>query len=192
MEKNNNMPPVISYTLLVHAGSYKTLLKKLKDDFPELEILYTKKKAVHYYIICIRETGRQNYYKKDIYKLPLLAMREEFSNYIFFKSIKTYNNVLRIMYDGKNNKKAPYILFQDMLTPLEKYFYAQISNDTKKISYEETSKDNNIVITSIYDKEIFSKDTADKIFNLEQFKVNDILCDFVDKIKTQKLRIGII
>ena len=87
------MPANISYILLVHAGSYKDFVKKMERDFKDLEIKYTKQKAIHYYIVTVTENGKTEYKKEDIYKLPIMGMREEFSNYLFFKSIKAYNNV---------------------------------------------------------------------------------------------------
>ena len=46
MEKTD-MPANISYTLLVHAGSYKDFTKKMEREFPDLEIKATKQTAVH-------------------------------------------------------------------------------------------------------------------------------------------------
>ena len=110
------MPANISYTLLVHAGSYKDFVKKMERDYPDLEIKATKQKAVHYYLVLVSENGNTDYKKEQIYKLPIMAMREEFSNYIFFKSVKAYNNVLKLMYNGKEDNNAPYnFIFSTML-----------------------------------------------------------------------------
>ena len=52
------MPANISYVLLVHAGSYKDFVKKMERDFKDLEIKYTKQKAIHYYIVTVTENGK--------------------------------------------------------------------------------------------------------------------------------------
>src|SRR5574344_728573 len=116
----NTMPANTSYTILVHAGSFKDFNKKLLADFPHLKIQSVKNRAVHYYIVHLMEDGVIEYKKENIYKLPIMAFREEFSNYLFFKNVKGYNNVLRLMCNGKENENAPYDLFQEMLTGFEK------------------------------------------------------------------------
>lgn len=186
------MPVDISYTLLVHAGSYKDFLKKFEKNFPNMEIEETKVKAIHYYIIHIKETGKAVYKKEDIYKLPIMAMREEFSNYLFFKSVKAYNNVLRIMFKDREEKDIPYLLYQEMLTPLEKYMYADIDKDTKEIKYSITKQNNEELETTVFNSGIFNKSTIEDIFTLEKIKVDDEDKTFADLIKDQKLLIGII
>ena len=68
------MPANISYTLLVHAGSYKDFVKKIERDFPDLEIKYTKQRAVHYYIVLVTENGKTEYKKEDIYLLIIIYL----------------------------------------------------------------------------------------------------------------------
>ena len=59
----------------------------MERDFADLEIKYTKQKAVHYYIVCVTENGKTNI-KKKIYTNCQLWVCEKFSNYLFFKSIQ--------------------------------------------------------------------------------------------------------
>lgn len=185
------MPANISYTLLVHAGSYKDFIKKIERDFPDLEIKYTKQRAVHYYIVLITENGKTEYKKEDIYKLPIMGMREEFSNYLFFKSVKAYNNVLKLMLNGKENDKAPYELFMEMMTPIEKYKFGDISKDTKSLKYTR-KQGTQEVNTSIYGPHIYEAKTLSEIFDGYEITVDDKKIDYIDLIKKQKLIIGVI
>lgn len=186
MEKTD-MPANISYTLLVHAGSYKDFTKKMERDFPDLEIKATKQKAVHYYLVLVSENGKTEYKKDQIYRLPIMAMREEFSNYIFFKSIKAYNNVLKLMLNGKEDKDAPYNLFIEMLTPIEKYKFGEVDKDTKGITFR-----NDKVTTYIYGQNIFDLATLVDVFKGTDLKVDDKDIDLLTAIKKQHLRIGVI
>lgn len=190
--ENSSMPANISYTLLVHAGSYKDFEKKIDKNFPELEIKYVKQKAVHYYIVLVTETGKIDYDKKSIYSLPIMAMREEFSNYIFVKSTKAYNNVLKLMLDGKNNKEAPYELFVDMLTPFEKYKYGKVNKDTKTISITEKEKGEEKTTTYFNSSSMYDKETLEVVFFNNNLKTDDQDIDFISLIKKQKLVIGVI
>lgn len=191
MEKTS-MPQNFSYTLLVHAGSYQDFLKKISNNYPDLNIVSVKKRATHYYVILVTENGKTSYKKEDIYKLPIMGLREEFSNYIFFKSIKAYNNVLKFMFDGKNNKEAPYELFNEMLTGFEKYKYGDISDDTKKIEYviDQETKEPTYVTT--YSNNIWSVTTLSKLFLTNKLKVDDVEVDLLDILKKQDLKIGIL
>lgn len=190
--ESNSMPANISYTLLVHAGSYKDFEKKMEKNFPELEIKNVKQKAVHYYIVLITETGKIDYDKKSIYTLPIMAMREEFSNYIFVKSVKAYNNVLKLMLDGKNNKEAPYELFLEMLTPFEKYKYGKVNKDTKMISITEKEKGEEKTTTYFNSSSMYDKETLEAVFFNNNLKTDDQDIDFISLIKKQKLVIGVI
>lgn len=185
------MPANISYTLLIHAGSYKDFVKKIARDFPDLEIKYTKQRAVHYYIVQVTENGKTDYKKEDIYKLPIMGMREEFSNYLFFKSVKAYNNVLKLMLNGKENDKAPYELFVEMMTPIEKYKYGNVDKNVKTLKY--THKEGaQEVNTSIYGGHIYEIKTLSEVFNGYAITVDDKEIDYVELMKKQSLTIGVI
>ena len=158
------MPANISYTLLVHAGSYKDFTKKIAQNFEGLDIKCVKQKAIHYYIVQITENGKAEYKKEEIYKLPIMAMKEEFSNYLFFKSIKAYNNVLKIMCDGNHNDNAPYV----------------------------KNENNTEVDTTVFGANIFSASTLNNIFEVIKFKVDDKEIDLTELLKKQKLTIGVI
>lgn len=185
------MPANISYTLLVHAGSHKDFVKKIARDFPDLEIKYTKQKAVHYYIVQVTENGKTEYKKEDIYKLPIMGMREEFSNYLFFKSVKAYNNVLKLMLNGKENDKAPYELFVEMMTPIEKYKYGNIDSNTKSLKYTRKQGAQE-VNTSIFGPHVFEAKTLSEIFEGYDITVDDKEIDYIGLIKKQSLTIGVI
>lgn len=183
----NTMPANTSYTILVHAGSFKDFNKKLLADFPHLKIQSVKNRAVHYYIVHLMEDGVIEYKKENIYKLPIMAFREEFSNYLFFKNVKGYNNVLRLMCNGKENENAPYDLFQEMLTGFEKYRYANISEKTKEINY--TLKE---ITTSVFGKNIMEVKVMNDIFECNKIKVEQKEIDFSDIVKKQHLLVGIL
>lgn len=186
-----DMPANISYTLLVHAGSYKDFTKKITDRFKDLQIVYVKQKAIHYYILQIVDNSVDGYKKEDIYKLPIMAMREEFSNYLFFKSIKGYNNVLRLMCNGKNNQNAPYDLYTDMLTSIEKLKLSSVDNQTEKIKYVKNTDSVQTTIT-VFKNNIFNKDTLKDLFNINTFDVNNNTIDFTSILKKQNLIIGVV
>ena len=186
------MPANISYTLLVHAGSYKDFVKKMERDFADLEIKYTKQKAVHYYIVCVTENGKTEYKKEDIYKLPIMGMREEFSNYLFFKSIKAYNNVLKLMLNGKENNNAPYDLFVEMMTPIEKYKYGKVDKDTKSLKYTRKLGQQEVDTYMYGGQHIYENKTLEEVFDSINMKVDDKEIDFIDLIKKQKLTVGVI
>lgn len=191
MDKNA-MPANLSYTLLVHAGSYKDFVKKMATNFKDLDIVSVKQRAVHYYIVCVTENGNTEYKKADIYKLPIMALKEEFSNYLFFKSVKAYNNVLKFMCGGTDNKNAPYELYTEMLTSIEKFKYGNVSTDTNSLTYI-SQLANSEMLTTVYGKnQIFTKDTLAKVFASTKMKVNEKEIDFVELLKKQKLQIGII
>lgn len=186
MDKND-MPANFSYILLVHAGSYKDFNKKIARDFENLTITAVKQKAVHYYIVQVTENGKTEYKKDDIYKLPIMAMREEFSNYLFFKSVKAYNNVLKLMCNGKTNQNAPYDLYLDMLTGLEKLKYGNVNKDTKELSF---CNGNNK--TTVYGSTICKQETLNELFNINELQLNGETINLIDKLKEQKLIVGVI
>jgi hypothetical protein len=190
MDKNA-MPANLSYVLLVHAGSYKDFTKKIARDFPDLEIKADKQRATHYYVVIVTENGKTEYKKEDIYRLPIMGMREEFSNYLFFKSVKAYNNVLKLMLNGKENNNAPYDLFIEMLTPFEKYKYGKVSQETKSIKYTQKQSGQE-VDTTICGAHIFNAKTLNEVFSGYDFQVDDKEIDFVELIKKQKLTVGVV
>ena len=96
---HSNLPANISHTVLVHAGSYKNFLTQL-SKYPQLKPKFVKRVAIHYYIVQLEDSGEKGVTKQEIYSLPIMAMREEFSSYIFFKNIRSYNNVYGLMYTG--------------------------------------------------------------------------------------------
>ena len=185
------MPANISYTLLVHAGSYKDFTKKMEKSFPDLVIKNEKQKATHYYVVMVTENGKTEYRKEDIYKLPIMALREEFSNYVFFKSVKAYNNVLKLMLNGKENDKAPYELFVEMLTPIEKLKYGEVNKDTKSLKYIRKQGAQEVE-TSVFGEHIFSAKVLGELFEGYEVSVDDKPIDYVDLIKKQKLTVGVI
>lgn len=191
MDKTS-MPANLSYTVLVHAGSYKDFQKKVAEKFKDLEINSVKQRATHYYIVCLTENGKTEYKKEDIYKLPIMAFKEEFSSYLFFKSVKAYNNVLKFMCGGKDNENAPYDLFVEMLTGIEKYKYANITKETKDLTYI-TQLATSEMLTTVYSQtQIFTRDTITKVFASPTVKVEGKEIDFVSLLKKQKLLVGIV
>lgn len=190
MDKHD-MPANLSYTLIVHGGAYKEFNKVFAKDFPDMQVVSVKQKAVHYYIILITENGSTKYTKEDLYKLPIMAMREEFSNYVFFKSIKSYNNVLKIMCDGNNNAEAPYDLFCELLTPIEKYKYGEVDKTVKTVKYTEM-QDKTAVNTAVSGQTIFMASTLHDIFTVNEIEVDGKKVNFNDMLKQQKLLVGII
>lgn len=186
------MPANLSYTLLVHAGSFKDFNKKLAENFKDMTISSVKQRATHYYIVCITENGKTEYKKEEIYKLPIMAFKEEFSSYLFFKSVKAYNNVLKFMCGGKDNANAPYELFVEMLTGIEKYKYGNVTKDTKDLTYI-SQLANSEMLTTVYGaSQIFTRDTMTKVFASKTMKVEGNEINFIDLLKKQKLQIGIV
>ena len=182
-------PAFISHTVLVHAGSYNDFLKKLTTQFPDLQITFCKRKAIHYYILQLEDHSEKGISKKDIYTLPIMAIREEFSSYIIFKNSKGYNNVLKRMCNSDKNEDAPYELFQDLLTPFEKSALIDLE-DAKKLQYDEVSEKGETMSTTIYNG-INSMKTLNKLFTLNKVKVDDEEKEFTDLVKKLNWQIGI-
>ena len=188
-------PAYISHTVLVHAGSYKDFIKKLTTNFPQLQIKFVKKLSVHYYILQLEDhsDGLKGISKKEIYKLPLMAFREEFSSFIFFKNIKSYNNVLKRMCGAPKNKDANYDLVQHMLTPFEKSILLDLENAKKlemEITDAMTDVKENIIINS--QEEIKSMRTLSRIFSLSKVKIDEQEKDLTSIVKDKyKWTIGV-
>ena len=186
---DSKLPAYISHTVLVHAGSYKNFLSQVATKFPQLKIKFTKRIYVHYYIIQLEDTGEIEIKKKQIYSLPIMAMREEFSSYAFFKSVKNYNSVLKRMCNGDNNKNVVYDLLQHMMTPFEKSKLLKLDKAKTLTIEEETEKE--ILTTSYYGEALKSMEVLEKIFLLNKVKVDKHEIDFDELVKKEKWRIGI-
>lgn len=182
----DEIPANISHTVIVHAGSQKDFINKLTTKYPSLHILFIKKVAIHYYIIQLEDRGDTPISKKQIYELPLMALREEFSNYIFFKTVKAYNNVLKRMCNANENKDAAYELFLQMLTPFEKGMIIKLQ-DAEKIKYTV-----NDTVNTIFSKEsIKSMRTLANLFEINEIEVDGQKRDFLELIKKNKWKVGI-
>jgi hypothetical protein len=179
-------PANISHTVIVHAGSYKDFIHTLTEKYPTVYVLFVKKVAIHYYILQLEDRGDKAVSKKELYSLPVMALREEFSNYIFFKNVKSYNNVLKRMCNASENKDAAYELFQHMLTPFEKGKIIRLQ-DAKKIKY--TLND---TTSSIFSQEsIKSMKTLANLFELDTIELDDVERNFTQIIKKNKWKVGI-
>lgn len=183
------MPSNISYTALVHAGSYKDFIAKLNKDFPLLKIRHAKRVAIHYYIFQLEDTTEKGISKKAIYDLPLMALREEFSGYIFFKSTKSYNNVLKRMCHADEDKEAAHKLTLYMLTPLEKGKILELGDaESLEIVVVENDKE----VTKTYFKEAINQPQVfTNLFCVNEAKVDDKEINLLDKIRDEKWIIGI-
>ena len=93
------------------------------------------------------------------------------------------------MYDGKNNTNAPYDLYVDMLTGIEKYKLAKINRDIKCVSYKKEDENS---LVSVYGASIHNMDNIYKLFNADEIKIDDEEVDYALELKKQKLTIGII
>lgn len=194
---NNLIAPAnISHIVLVHAGSYNDFIRDLNAKYPGLNPIFIKRKAVHYYIVQLEDTSSQgNYSKNDIYKLPIMALREEFSKFIFFKKLKSYNVVLKRMCGDCSKEDAPFALLQEMLSPFEKRLMGKLEDANKlEITEIEFVDGKNIDrTTTIFSKdEILSMKTMNKIFGLDTIKLDDKSINFVDVVKDKDWKVGIL
>lgn len=168
----NQLPALISHTVLVHAGSYKDFLTKLTSKLPELQIKFVKKVAIHYYILQLEDHSEAGIKKQVIYDLPIMALREEFSSYIFFKNTKSYNNVLKRMCNANEDKNAAYVLLQHMMTPFEKSLVLELK-DAKSLCIEEINEKKEAQTTTYYGESLKSMEVLNKIFSLDKVLVDD-------------------
>lgn len=183
------MPSNISYTILVHAGSYNDFIAKLNKSFPSLKIRHLKRVAIHYYIFQVEDTTEKGISKKAIYDLPLMALREEFSSYIFFKSTKSYNNVLKRMCHANEDKEAAHKLTCYMLTPLEKGKILKLDDAE---SLEIKVVENNEEVTKTYFKEAINQPKVlANLFCISEAKVDEKQVNLLNEIKDEKWVIGI-
>lgn len=183
-------PAYISHIVIVHAGSYKDFINKLTKDYPYLIPKFIKRTHIHYYVIQLEDHNQ--YEKEDIYKLPIMAMREELSSFIFFKTDKILNNLLKRMTDEKSENPIN-DLIQETLTPYEKRILCKM-DEAKSLTLEEPLgiKDGT-KITTIYDKkEMISISVLAKIFPLSLLKINDKEINFVDEVRKMDWNIRII
>ena len=132
-----------------------------------------------------------NMMAKNYPDLQIRMMKKKAIHYyvVFFKSVKAYNNVLKFMYDGKNNTDAPYDLYVDMLTGIEKYKLAKINKDIKCVSYKREDENS---LVSIYGASIHNMDNIYKLFGADEIKLDDEEINYALELKKQKLTIGII
>ena len=185
------LPACISHTVLVHAGSYKDFLKQLTTKFPDLHIKFVKRVAIHYYILQLEDHSEKGIKKQEIYDLPVMALREEFSSYTFFKNTRSYNNVLKRMCNANDNKDAAYDFLQHMMTPFEKSRILHLQ-DAKKLEIVEKDEANQEChVTYLSHEEIVSMKVLSKIFNLSKVVVDDEEKEFNELVKDQNWIIGI-
>ena len=183
------LPSNLSYVVLVHGGSYQNFLDKLKS-YPKLKIRYEKTIAIHYHIIQIEDEEEKTTPKQVIYNLPLMAMREEFSNYVFFKNVKSYNSVLKRMCGADDNDEAAYDFLQHMMTPFEKSRILKLE-DAKSLKIEEENEAHKILSTSYYNTMLKSEEVLNKIFELKDFIVDDEDMNMSELIQQENWKIGI-
>lgn len=183
------MPNILSYTLIVHSGSYQKFLNEIKEKCPKLLIKYIKRVATHYYLIVVSESKGEDIDKRTIYNLPIMGLREEFSNYIFFKSEKIYGNIKRFMLKGLDEQE--YRLAFMLLTPLERLKMSTLQNTSQRIvcKYMEEGKQKEM----IWEKSA----SLDLEFQNILFCANEIIIDndkvdYLSCLKKQHIVIGIL
>lgn len=123
------------FVFVIHGGTYKDFLKKL-DKVDSAKITFEKTNSVHYKIVEIEAVNKTLI---DFYHLPMLAVREEWSRYVFTKKIKSFKNLVKslcqnVMNDDQN-------LFTLMMTVDERYDFV--------LRYIELSKNNPIGISFV-------------------------------------------
>ena len=186
----NQLPALISHTVLVHAGSYNDFIKKLVAQYPDQKIVFVKRVAIHYYILQIEDNSAAGIKKQELYDLPLMALREEFSSYIFFKNTKSYNNVLKRMCNAGENKNAAYVLLQHMMTPFEKSLLIELK-DAKSLCVEEMNEKKEAQSTTYYGETLKSMEVLNKLFSLEKVLVDDEEKEFALEAKNLTWVVGI-
>lgn len=185
------LPAYISHTVLVNGGSYIDFIKQLQARFPKIHIKFIKKVQVHYYVMQLEDHSDEVITKDAIYSLPLLALREEFSQFLFFKNIKNYNTVLKRMCNAGNNKNACYDLVQHMLTPYEKSMMINLK-EAPSLTVSGLT-DNNEPYTIYYNRKNLATG-ADVLYNLFRCPlatVNSKEFNFAEIIKKHKWVVGI-
>lgn len=184
------LPSNVSHLVLVHAGSYKDFCSRLKTKYPSQKIVLEKRVAIHYYILQIEDTGATPIKKQELYDLPIMALREEFSNFIFFKNTRSYNNVLKRMCKADENEKAAYTLTQHMMTPFEKSIVLDLE-DAKSLQIESKAENGTVSNITYYGQGIHGQEALNKIFSLEKVVVDNEEREFSDLVKNYKWTIGI-
>lgn len=187
------LPANISHTVLVHSGSYKDFLSKLTQKFPDLKIRYVKRVAIHYYILQLEDTteGDKGISKDDIYNLPLMALREEFSSYLFFKNVRSYDNVLKRMCNAKENEDAAYTLMQHMMTPFEKSIMLDLQDAKSLKICTKNEKNEEMNITYCNHESIVGAEALNKLFQIETAEIDGVEKNFADLAKEKVWMIGI-
>lgn len=184
------LPSNVSHLVLVHAGSYKDFCSRLKTKFPSQKIVHEKKVAIHYYVLQIEDTGTTAIKKQELYDLPLMALREEFSNFIFFKNTRSYNNVLKRMCKADDNENAAYVLTQHMMTPFEKSIILDLE-DAKSLKIDDVAADGTESSIFYYGANICGAEALSKIFSLDKVVVDNEEKEFAELVKSYKWTIGI-
>lgn len=184
------LPSNVSHLALVHAGSYKDFCSRLKTQYPSQKIVLEKKIAVHYIVLQIEDTGETPIKKQNLYDLPLMALREEFSNFIFFKNTRSYNNVLKRMCDAEKNEETAYTLAQHMMTPFEKSIVLDLE-DAKSLQIEDKAADGTLSNITYYGESIQGKEALSKLFSLDKVVVDNEEREFANLIKNYKWTVGI-
>ena len=186
----NQLPALISHIVLVHAGSYNDFVKKLVAQYPDQKIVFVKRVAIHYYILQIEDNSEGGIKKQELYDLPLMALREEFSSYIFFKNTKSYNNVLKRMCNANENKNAAYVLLQHMMTPFEKSLLIELK-DAKSLCIEEVNENKEEQSTTYYDEDMKSMEVLNKQKKKKKVLVDDEEKEFEIEEKNLTWVVGI-
>lgn len=180
-------PAFISYVVLVHGGTQKNFLERIKKEFPELRVVFCKKIAIHYYIMQLEDHSATPITKKQLASLPLMAFREELSSFLIFKGGKGLKTTLARMCEEKDEDDASIELIEKMLTPFEK---SQILNlaDAESLEFEEPIEEGKpgTVVTIIKNKEeIRSMKTLNKLFSLDKVTIDNEDIDLKEMVRTK-------
>ena len=180
-------PAFISYVVLVHGGSQKKFLERLKKECPELRIVFCKKIAIHYYVMQLEDHSATPITKKQLANLPIMAFREEFSSFLIFKGGKGLKTTLTRMCQEEDEDDASIELVEKMLTPFEK---SQILNlaEAEKLEFEEPigeGKEGTITTIIKNKEELKSMQTLNKIFNLDKVTIDNEDIDLKEMVRTK-------
>ena len=197
-----DLPSCLSYIILSHAGSIKPLRRLIEKNLPEIRVIREKKVATHYYILHLELIANIEHAVEEIYKLPVMAVREEFTSTVLFKKVKTYNNALHMMYkkqttlEKEYEENAPFLFITELLTPMEKYFLFNPTEDVKQISlkYEQIiGEEKPVQVTHEYQAESFkTAEFLDKLFEVDDAIVDGDFIEVVPRIKEANWKIGIL
>ena len=178
MEK---MPANFSYVVLVHGGAFKTFTETLPKHFPELHIKFVKKIAIHYYVVQLECASQKPINIKFLQELPVMAFRDEFSSYIFFKNAKAFGTTLKRMCSSKDDDGAAIELVEYMLTPWEKI---KLLNIREQDDIEIKTVEDKITRYSMFSgSELFKNDSLQKVFEHSSIIVNNREKDIIKEIE---------